>query len=145
MPIQQVETKDGELRWESPRGSLRVRRPARDVVVFVEEGFLEKGFAKLILEHLDRAIAEGARPEIFVDAYRLDGYDSAVRTGATDWLKRHHDSVRRQHMLVQSKLTRMGLSVASLTLGGVLVGHTSPNEFQAEIQRAVRESRPPEN
>lgn len=143
MPIARAECGDNELGWDSERGKLRIRRPAKDVVLFVETGFLEKGFAPLITDHLDAALGDGARPEIFVDAYDLDGYDPEVRVGSTNWLKQHHELVRKQHMLVRSRLTKMGLSVASMTLGGVLVGHSDRATFQREYRRAVSQSQPP--
>jgi hypothetical protein len=137
--VREVECSEGRA-WESARGSLRVERRAPDVVLFVEKGFLEKGFAPLIVSELNASLKPGVRPEIFVDAYELDGYDSEVRVAATDWLKQNKDRVRAQHMLVRSKLGKMGLSVASLTLGGVLVGHDSRVSFDGTLDRAVRSS-----
>ena len=140
MSVRKVDCGPGELGWDSDRGSLRIRHGARHVILFVEAGFLVKDFAPLITEHLDGAVRGGARPEIFVDAYDLEGYDSEVRLGATNWLKTHKSAVRKQHMLVRSRLTKMGLSVASLALGGVLEGYADRDAFEREYRRAVSES-----
>ncbi|MEM9194902.1 MAG: hypothetical protein AAGF12_37330 [Myxococcota bacterium] len=129
---------DGEVVWRSHRGTVRIRRPARDVVVFVEERYLDAGFAAIIDDACNEAVREAKRIHIFVDAFNLDGYVPEVRTGATEWLKRNKDHVIRQHMLVRSKITKMGLSVASLALGGVLMGHASRATFDNELRKCLR-------
>lgn len=128
----------GERAWESDRGSLRIRRPKPNVVVFVERGYLDDEFVPKLVEAMDDAAATASDLEFFVDAYELEGYTPAVRISSTNWLKANRPKVHRQHMLVASKLTKMGLSVASLVLGGVLVGHDSRNTFDAALRRATR-------
>jgi hypothetical protein len=143
--IREVEgTQPGASAWRSERGFLEVRRPSSTVVLFIEEGYLESDFADPIAGALDAALAERGKLHIFVDAYNLDGYEPRVRTSATEWLKAHRARVEVQHMLVRSKITRMGLSVASLALGGVLQGHSARATFDAELARVVRETLRPE-
>lgn len=137
--MKRTEISDG-TRWESDRGSLEASLPAPNVVVFVEQGFLVGSFAPHIVNTLNGVLSKGIRPHIFVDCYDLVGYDSEVRVASTNWLKQHRDDVVCQHMLVRSKLTKMGLSVASLALGGVLVGHSTRASFDAELQSVVRKS-----
>ena len=118
-----------ERAWRSDRGSLRIRRPRLDLIVFIETGHLEAQFAPLI---------EDASNQALVDAYDLTGYAPSVRKGPTDWLNRNRSSVAVQHMLVRSKLTKMGLSVASLALGGLLRGHASRASFRLALEETMR-------
>lgn len=143
--IREVEgTRAAVSAWRSERGFLEVRRPSATVVVLIEEGYLESDFADPIANALDAALEQRGKLHIFVDAYDLDGYEPRVRTAATEWLKAHRARVEMQHMLVRSTIARMGLSVASLELGGVLQGHSTRATFDAELARVVRETLRPE-
>ena len=128
-----------ERGWESDRGSLTIRRPRLDLIVFVEAGHLEEGFAPLIEEASNQALECKLPLHIFVDAYDLTGYAPSVRKGPTDWLNRNRASVAVQHMLVRSKLTKMGLSVASLALGGLLRGHASRASFRQALEDTLQD------
>ena len=127
-----------ERAWESPRGKLIVRTPTSGVVVFIETGFLHDDFAGKLTSSLDAALTRAPKLEIFVDAAKLEGYSPLIRIAPSDWLKAHIQQVTKQHMLVASRITRMGLSVASLALGGVLVGYTDHAAFEKELARASR-------
>jgi len=106
----------------------------------LELGFLEKGFAA----HIERAMngivqrsLRGAKPTIFVDAEGLGGYEPEIQTSATQWIRANKSRIAVQHMLVSSMITRMGLSVASLALGGIIKGYTSRADFEAAMQLAT--------
>lgn len=129
----------GEEAWRSDRGSLRIRRPRPEVLIFVEEGHLESGFAPLIRKASNDALRVGKPIYMFVDAYNLSGYAPEVRKVSTNWLSVNRQSVAVQHMLVRSKLTKMGLSVASLTLGGLIQGHASRASFRQALDSTMRE------
>lgn len=139
--IVEVSNTAGERSWESPRGKVIARTPTRGVLVFVETGFLHDEFAEKLILSLDAALVPGKKLEIFVDAAKLESYTPMIRTAPSDWLKAHLNQVSKQHMLVASRITRMGLSVASLALGGVLVGYTDKALFEQEITRATRQAR----
>ncbi len=134
----EVTNTTAERAWESSRGKLIVRTPTRGVVVFIETGFLHDDFAEKLTTSLDAALAVASKLEIFVDAAKLEGYSPLIRIAPSDWLKAHIHQVTKQHMLVASRITRMGLSVASLALGGVLVGYTDQAAFEKELARASR-------
>lgn len=139
--IREVESSGpNEQCYESERGRLIIRELSPSVILFIEQGFLEKGFAP----HIERAMTDmvvrgqrGTKPSIFVDAEALKGYEPEVQTSATGWIKANRTRIQVQHMLVNSMITRMGLSVASLALGGVIKGHTSREDFEHAMQVAV--------
>ena len=137
----EVTNTPAERVWESPRGKVIARTPVRGVLVFVETGFLHDDFAAKLVLSLDSALVPGRKLEIFVDAAKLESYTPLIRTAPSDWLKAHLNQVSKQHMLVASRITRMGLSVASLALGGVLVGYTDKTKFDREIARVTQASR----
>lgn len=137
--LQVVETSDAtEQAWKSDRGSLRIRRPLPEVLVFIEEGHLDGAFASLIAEASNNALKCPEPLHLFVDAYDLVSYTPDVRKGPTDWLMANRSRVAVQHMLVRSKITKMGLSVASLALGGLLKGHASRATFRLALDETVK-------
>jgi len=139
--IVEISSTPTERVWESPRGRVIARTPARGVLVFIETGFLHDDFAEKLIRSLDAALTPGRKLEIFVDAVNLESYSPLIRTAPSDWLKAHLNQINKQHMLVASRITRMGLSVASLALGGVLVGYTDKSDFERELARATKQAR----
>lgn len=129
--------------WLSGRGELRIRRPSRSVLLFIEKGHLDSDFAPKISRACDDAIVGNNRIEIFVDCEFLDGYDPPIRTESTAWLNKHRTSVVKQHMLVRSRLTRMGLAVASLALGGLIDGYSERAPFERALRKAISDTHPP--
>jgi hypothetical protein len=132
-----------EIGWATDRGELRIRRPTPLVLVFIEKGYLDADFAPSIISANDEAVLGGMRPHIFVDCESLEGYAPPVRTEPTKWLQRNHKRVVRQHMLVRSAVVKMGLSIASLTLGGIVSGYTDRRAFDAALEDAVVKTRRP--
>ena len=140
--LEAVETSDPtEQAWKTDRGSLRIRRPLPDVLVFIEEGHLDNAFATLIADASKDALKCPTPLHLFVDAYDLVSYTPDVRKGPTDWLMANQSRVAVQHMLVRSKITKMGLSVASLALGGLLKGHASRASFRLALDDTLRQLR----
>ncbi|MEP7122532.1 MAG: hypothetical protein ABJE95_16540 [Byssovorax sp.] len=135
--IKQMPGAAGEERWVSNRGELRIRRPTPLVLVYVESGFLEAAFAPLISRAMDATLRTPGKPLFFVDAEDLEGYDATIRAEASDWIKKHGARIATQHMLVKSRLTKMGLAVVSMLLGGVIVGHDKRRTFDAALREAI--------
>jgi hypothetical protein len=101
------------------------------------EGFLSSESADHILQHSDRALREADKVHLFVDGYELDSYDPEIRNAGSAWLKKNATRVVAQHMLVRSRLTKMGLSVVSLALGGLIKGHHERLTFEADLAAAI--------
>ena len=136
--MQPVSSSPEERVYASGAGRVVIRWPAEHVIVYVESGFLSAPFADVINEVLDEFVAKAQRPiHVFVDGWDLEGYDSEIRVGASRWLEKNRDRVAKQHMLVRSRLTRMGLAVASLMLGGLLQGYTDRNTFEAALRETM--------
>jgi hypothetical protein len=139
--VSRLELPSGDEGWVSARGELSIRHPAPGIVVFVEKGWLSAEFAQHILKHSDQALEEADKVQLFVDCFALDGYDPEIRNGGSAWLKKHAARVTAQHMLVRSRLTKMGLSVVSLALGGLIKGHHERRTFDGDLASAIRLAR----
>lgn len=123
--------------YKDELGELVIRRPARGVLLFVESGYLVGSCADLIIQAQEQELRSAPNLTLFVDGGKLLGYDPPMRTVPTEWLKKHKDKVLAQHMLVTSKIARMGLSVAGLVLGTVIKGYTDKREFDVALRAAV--------
>jgi hypothetical protein len=141
--IKQVPGAAGEERWVSDRGELRIRRPAPLVLLYVETGFLEADFSPLISRAMDGALKAQGKPLFFVDAEALDGYEPTIRAESSAWIKKHSSQIACQHMLVKSRLAKMGLAVVSMLLGGIIVGHEKRQTFEAALRQAILASQSP--
>ncbi len=140
--VKQVPGAAGEERWVSDRGELRIRRPTPLVLLYIETGFLEADFAPLIARAMNVTIRTPGKPLFFVDAELLEGYEPTIRTTASQWIKDHSSEITCQHMLVKSRLAKMGLAVASLLLGAVIIGHEKRYTFDLALREAINLTRP---
>jgi hypothetical protein len=131
----------GEERWVSDRGELRISRPTPLVLLYIESGFLEADFAPLISRAMDITLRAPGLPIFFVDAELLEGYEPSIRTAASQWIKEHSSEITCQHMLVKSRLARMGVAVASMLLGAVIIGHEKRFTFDLALKEAIAATR----
>lgn len=125
------------------RGLVTTWIPAPGVLVTRAEGYLLADLAGDIERAGNDVIEMHGRLIGFHDWSQLRGYESAARVRLTDWGVAVRHSVDRVHLLIASKLVRMGVAVASIVLGGMLVAHDDPVQFARELEAAVRARRPP--
>ena len=126
--------------YQSDRGRLIIREYGNSALLFIEQGFLEKGFVEHIERVQNEVLQRGGKPSIFVDAENLDGYEPDLQTSATQWMKANKGRITAQHMLVRSRLTQLGVAVASLALGGIIKGYTSRPQFEEALKQAATNS-----
>jgi hypothetical protein len=123
--------------WESAFGRLVVTRPTRDVMVFTYSGHVTADVVPFIADSVERVLASGARPEMFIDMDRLDGYDSEYRQAITDWGRLNHPRFGAIHVLSGSKIVAMGVALSNMKGGGRLKTTTERAEFQSALQASI--------
>jgi hypothetical protein len=124
--------------WRSDRGSLVIRYPARHVLVFKYEGHIGEAVVPFVATAVDRVLASGITPDIFVDLEHMSGYDSAYRIAITKWGSRVRKQLGQFMLLTRSRLVAMGVAVSNLAVGGSLSATTKRTEFDAAIAISVR-------
>jgi hypothetical protein len=130
--------------WETPRGSLVISQPVMGVMVFTYRGYVTVGAVQLIERSVDRVLATGARPDLFIDLGLLTGYDSEYRKAVSAWGARLYHRFGEVRVFVRSKLVAMGIAVSNLTAGGKLRPTTDRAFFERAMAEAVaRHSTPP--
>jgi hypothetical protein len=116
----------------SRRGHAILEFPAPALTVLEIVGYLDGGMGDRILAVLDEAVVPLEHLDIFCDWSAMTGYASEARSKFTQWMFRHRAKVS-SHLLVTSKLVAMGVSVANLTLGGILIAYTDRAAFTAVL------------
>lgn len=133
----QVDTKvDGTVRVFDGDGEAVIHRLHTQVIRTDFIGKLTGGLVDNLLK-AQTPMLDGGVTHLFTDASRLTTYDPAFRIRMTEWVKANQPRIVLSEVLVTSKMTAMGLSVANLVLGGRLKGTSSPAEFERSIQTAL--------
>ena len=125
------------IRIESRRGIGLYQEPVKGIVVYRVEGFADVELFRLLLPDLQAALTQAGSIEFFADAGRMDAYDSQFRIGWVNWFIKNKKNFVDIHVLVQSKLGRMGVSVANLATGGMLRSYDSVASFDAALRKRV--------
>ncbi len=120
-------------RFTSSRGEAQIAAPKPDVVMLKVTGHLDRPMGLRIIDTLNKIVPATKRLHVFCDWAEMTGYESDVRSAFTQWVASHRAKVTF-HLLVGSKLVAMGVSVANLALGGILVGYTSRASFDAALR-----------
>jgi hypothetical protein len=123
--------------WEWERGKLVVSQPVLGVVVFTYEGHMTADVVPFIERTFDRVLAQGVRPDMFVDVERMTGYDSDYRQAVSRWGARVQRQCGEHHFFVRSRLVAMGIAVSNLAAGGKLQATTKRAEFEAALARCI--------
>lgn len=125
--------------WESPRGRLVISEPTAGVMVFTYDGHMTADVVPFIEATVDRVLADGLRPDLFIDLDRLTSYDSAYRKAISSWGARLHRRFGEVRVFVRSRLVAMGIAVSNLTAANKLEPTTSRAKFQAALDESVRQ------
>jgi len=114
------------------RCEFAVWEPAPQVLVDQVVGHFERPHAEAFLRAGNRMLARGRPFVVFHEWIGMTSYESISRQLLTEWFVKNLRSMPDIHVSVESKLVRMGVSVANLALGGVLHLH----DDRASIARA---------
>lgn len=104
--------------WVSETSRLQLSLPAPSVIVLTLRGHVPPSednlaYANALGAAVDRA---GGQASVFFDLLELTGYDSELRRALTDALKPRAAQCRQIVVRAESRLVRMGVSVARLAL-----------------------------
>jgi hypothetical protein len=125
------------LGLKSAKGQLFLWLPSPALLVAKLTGQGDKGFAAPIVRGLESSLARGGKIEMFFDAESMATYDSELRTALTAAFLEKRGRISGLHVLVGSKLTAMGVSVANVALGGIVITHSERPPFARALDRAL--------
>lgn len=124
----------------SKRFDSRVELVAPNVVLIAVEGYLEAATGHSLAAALDRRLeASRGAVHVFCDVERVDNYHSDVRTELTRVLLAHRPKIASMQVLVRSKIVKMGVAVANLSLGGLIRSCESRSLFEGALAQVKAE------
>jgi hypothetical protein len=74
---------------------------------------------------------------MFFDAASLERYDSNLRIDLTAFCREHKPQIRRIDVFSRSRVVSMGVSVASLALGGMVRAHSDVAAFRKAVDQEL--------
>lgn len=125
------------LTLEGGRGRLALWVVPPGFLIFQLVGHGEKSFVDPIVNGFERALAQGALVQMFVDAELMSTYDTALRTEVTAAFLPKRRRIGSLHIVVRSKIVAMGVSVANLALGGLMTVYKDAGSFQTALSSCI--------
>ncbi len=129
---------NGTRTWNSPNGELRLWQPASHVLVLRFRGALfESEFARAAVTVInDFAASNLGKMHIFHDWQDMKLYTTEARTELTELGLRLMPRLDSLNVLFSTSVVEMGVTMASITLGGIRM-FTQREEFEKAIRQAV--------
>lgn len=129
---------NGTRTWTAPNGELRLWKPASHVLVLRFRGALfEAEFARVAVTLIEEfASSNLGKLHIFHDWEEMKLYTTEARTELTELGLRLMPRLDSLNVLFSSSVVEMGVTMASITLGGIRMFNRR-EAFEQAIQRAV--------
>lgn len=128
---------DNSLCFRTSKFTEIVTRLAPGCVLVTGIGYNDGRCAPLVTEELERVISQGHKLTAFVDMSRQSGQASVSREWWATWVKKNRERLVCSHMLVQSRMTDMAISVLGMLVGGGIRSYSSVALFEGAIAAAV--------
>jgi hypothetical protein len=123
------------VQGQTKLGAVRFDWTKSGVILETVSGHAHALFAPLVLKRFNAALTATGRTTQLCDFWGITSYDSDFRLEHTRWGQRHRPMIDAIHILTQSKLVAMGVSVANLAMGGMFTSYTKRNDFNIAAQK----------
>ena len=129
---------NGTRTWTSPNGELRQWNPAPHVLVLRFRGALfDAEFSRVAVAVINEFAASNlGKMDIFHDWQDMALYTTEARTELTELGLRMLTRLNSLNVLFSSNVVEMGVTMASITLGGIRM-FNQREEFERAIRQAV--------
>ncbi len=127
------------------KGVFHVWYPSPHVLRLAAHGHGEAGLAQLVCKEMEAAGRRAGHPiAVFTDDRPLTGYEPAYRAAFEAWLPNCWDWVASIHLLIDSALVELGMSVVSMKIGerGIYEMYRELPDWYARYQEALRSGAP---
>jgi hypothetical protein len=101
---------------KSARGEIIVTPMPPKIILITITGYWDTPLLPDVLKELELGLRGRTGVSLFFDAEMMNGYDSAIRVGMTDWFRAHRPSLQCIHGLIRSKIVAMGATLAKLAM-----------------------------
>lgn len=130
---------DGSVVLVGPNLRVRVAVLKPGVVLASAHGEVvgphDVGAEMAVLAELELELERAGTLTLFADLRQSPRLPAASRDRLAEWARRHHGRLLPSHVLVQSKLLEMAMSLITMLVGSrVFEIHTRPQAFLAMVQ-----------
>lgn len=123
--------------WKTTRGDAAAWVPASGLLVTRATGHLDAELASKLIAAGNDVVREHGTLLAFHDWQKITTYDGDARKLLTTWGVSIRGKVERVHILTGSKLVRMGVAVASIALGGMMVAYENRTVFEVLLRAGI--------
>lgn len=123
---------------EFRRCTLTLSTPAPWVVTTRLVGYLEIDATERLIAYRDRVLEQVEAFHEFHHWMESTGYDTDTRRALTDHSLKYRDRIAGIHVLTDSRLVMMGISVGSLVLGDLIRSYDAAEDFERALGEAQR-------
>ena len=123
------------MQGENHVGTLRLDWTRTGVAVATVMGHGHGVYAASIFKRFDMTLGYTGRIIVMGDFREMTAYDPAFRTQSADWFLKHRDKIDVLHVVTQSKLVQMGVTVVNIVLTGLVKLSTNRAEFDAQVRK----------
>ncbi len=124
--------------FEVYQGALSVQRldwTSQGHIRTTHIGYMEEWCPDRIIIRWDAAFRAKQKFHVFHDFSRATGYESGFRVKLTAWAKAHPDAQSGIYVHTTNKLVSMGVTVASMALGGLLTNAPKRQDFDVALKK----------
>ena len=126
------------VQLKTERGSILYWELGRGLYMTEVHGFMTHPMSQLLIRQADPLYAYGGKVLGFHNWFDMENYESVCRVELTSWVLRHraHSSL---HIGLRSRMVAMGVSVANLALGSLILVHNEPRMLEEAVSDALRD------
>jgi hypothetical protein len=133
---------DGAVLFVGPNLRVRVAVLKPGVVLASAHGEViglqDAGVEAAVLGELDRELECAGTLTVFADLRQSPRLPAISREKLAQWARRHKGRLLKCHVLVQSQLLEMAMSLVTMFVGGdVLETHARPQAFLAMVKKVA--------
>ena len=119
--------------------TLDLAAPAAHILASRVVGMGSLAMVERVVAFGDELRRHVPRIQIFHDFTGVKGYQSEARKVLVGWGVDNKDSIAATHVLFQSRIVSMGVSLARHLLPGQLEGYSNRGHFDAALARAIEQ------
>jgi hypothetical protein len=122
---------------ELSQGTARFWIPSQEILVVAINGYFHQRALPQYMNTLNTFIARAKEPLVFADWSMMKRYDSQSREALTRWVLTHRHKIKRLHVLVNSPIVAMGVTIANAFLRDFMLVTTSSHEFRDQLRATL--------
>lgn len=131
------------MQADQPVGALRLDWTRAGVGMQTIVGHGHGAYVPHWVRQIETVVGYTGRLIHFTDFWECATYDTLFRTAETQYVLKVRSKIDASHVLVQSKLMAMGVSVVNLAAGGILKSYTKRADFESVlVQHGLPAKRP---